>query len=141
MIADFQLDYYWDMYKNYKVKSFIPNGVIEESTIIDLYRNWAKQTAFYDEEKTPEGIEKNAEKFFKKFFEDGMLKISGPEAELNYLCYAVMRVQTYFYYNYYDENNQYSTNVPYFEIITDKGSLAKRITQDRWNFWVKAMNY
>ena len=141
MIADFQLEYYWDMYKNYKVKSYIPTGAIEEISIIDLYRKWARHMAFNDEDKTPHAIEQNALKYFKEYFEDGMLKLSGPGGELSYLCYAAMRIQTYYYYRYYDESNPFSSNVPYFEILSENGSIKRRIPKERWNFWVKAMGY
>lgn len=130
MIADCQLQFYWDTYKDFKLVTIHPNGVREEPiTLRALYEKWEKHM------EIGTGIE-----YFKEYCEDAIFKLSG-DGDWAYIKYAFMRIQTYYLYHYYDTHPNSSHLHPSFEILTPIGNVIRIIPKEQWKFWVEIMEY
>lgn len=128
MIADCQLEYYWDTYKDYMLVTIHPNGFREMPISLEkLYNKWERHMAFQ------KGID-----YFKQYCEDAMLNISG-EGDWSYIKYTFMRIQTYYLYHYYEEDPYSPDKHPSFEILSPSGSIVRTIPNTQWNFWVEAV--
>ena len=131
MIADIQLQYYWDTYKDYQLVSILPDGTREGPiTLMALYEKWENHM-----HTGKKGLD-----YFKDYCEDAMLKLSG-DGDWTYIKYAFMRIQTYFLYRYYDDAPNSPWKHPCFEILSPSGEIVRDIPRERWKFWVEAMDY
>ncbi len=130
MIADCQLQYYWDTYKDYKLVTIHPDGTREAPiSLQNLYDKWEKHM------EHRKGID-----YFKEYCEDAMFKLSG-DGDWSYIKYAFMRIQTYYLYYYYEEGPNAPLHHPSFEILSPTRGVVRRIPQEQWKFWVEAMEY
>ena len=132
MIADCQLQYLWETYKDYRLVTVLPGSKYEDPiSLEDLYDKWERHMA-----TGRTGLD-----YFKEYCEDAMFKVSG-DGEWSYIKYAFMRIQTYFLYDYYVKSPDTPSLHPSFIILTPIGNhIIREIPNTKWKFWVEAMGY
>ena len=132
MIADCQLQYLWDTYKDYRIITVLPSSVCQGPiSLKDLYDKWEKHM----------NTGRTGLDYFKEYCEDAMLRVSG-DGEWSYIKYAFMRIQTYYLYDYYVKNPNIPSLHPSFLILPpDEDYFIKEIPKTQWKFWVEAMDY
>lgn len=125
---------YWTTFKDYIIAIIVCDNEKEVCTLEELYSKLAKKN---NESYHKFGIEakENAKSLFMDFIQRPMIRILD---ESYILKYMVMRIVSYFYYDYYENPRRINPAVVIFD---EDANVIEQISPEKWRWWVDEMGY
>lgn len=126
---------YWNQFKDFIIAVGTFDSDKEVATLEDFYQKLANLNNESNKKYHINLPDDTAKSLFMKFIERPSIRILD---ESYILKYMVMRIVTYFYYEYYENPRPVDPMVIVFD---SEANVKHKISSDMWRWWVEEMDY